>query len=187
MVFPAVIGGLIVVSLAAALMSGADSFIMMGSASISRDIYQRYLRPNQTKSQMLAVCRWSVVLISLIALVIALWGKGIIPIFILVVKTAGAGLVFPFLALMFWKKATRKGVTASTLAGCLVTVGWYMAGNPWIIEAVAGYLVSLVVLVVVSLLSSHAPNEQIKAVYFEALDVSERQGIDERQRKANTS
>lgn len=62
------------------------------------------------------------------------------------------------------------------LAGCLITVGWHMAGSPWIIEAVAGYLASLVVLVVVSLLSSHAPDEQIKAVYFEPLDVKENVG-----------
>lgn len=175
-VFPAAIGGLIVVGLAAALMSGADSFIMMGSASITRDIYQRYLRPNESKKRMLRVCRWSVVLISLIGLIVALWGKGIIPIYILVVKTAGAGLVFPFLALMFWRRATRKGVTASMLAGCLITVGWYMAGNSWVIEAVAGYLASLVVLVVVSLLTSHAPDEQVKAVYFEPLGLDENVG-----------
>ena len=173
-VFPPLVGGIVVTGLAAALMSSADSFIMMGSASISRDIYQQYLKPNASKKDMLKISRWSVVFMSVIALVIALFGKGIIPVYILVVKICGAGLVFPFFALMFWRRTTRKGVLAGMAAGGLITMGWYMAGNPGgIIEAVPGYLSSLIVLIIVSLLTEHAPDEQVKAAYFEELDTSD--------------
>jgi len=172
-VFPAVIGGIIVVGLAAALMSGGDSFIMMGSASVARDIYQQYFKPDATKTQMLKISRWSVVVIALIGLVVALIGKGIIPVYIMVVKTAGAGTVFPFLALMFWRRATRKGILAGMIVGGVVTIVWHIAGNPWIMQAVPGYLSCLVALVLVSLLTSHAPDEQVKAAYFEPLDVKE--------------
>lgn len=167
--FPPVLGGLIVIGLAAAIMSGGDSFIMMGSASVARDIYQQYINPHADKTQMLSVSRWSAFFISAAALIVALLGKGIIPVYILVVKTVGAGLVFPFLALMFWKRATQKGVIASMVAGIVVTLLWDKLGNPYVIEAVAGYISSLVVLLLVSLLTSHSPDEQVKAAYFEPL------------------
>lgn len=172
-VFPVLVGAICVTGLAAALMSSADSFIMMGSASIARDIYQQYFRPNATTTEMLNVSRYSVIGISISALIIAVFAKGIIPVYILVVKTCGAGLVFPFFALMFWKRSTRKGVLASMVSGALVTVGWNMAGNPLgIIDGVAGYVASLFFLIVVSLATKHSPDEQVVAAYFYQLDTT---------------
>ena len=167
--FPPLFGGFIVIGLAAAIMSGGDSFIMMGSASVARDIYQQFINPRATKMQMLSVSRWSTLFISTTALVVALLGKGIIPVYLLVVKTLGAGLVFPFLALMFWKGATQKGIIASMVTGVVVTLLWDKMGNPYVIEAVAGYISSLVVLLLVSCITSHAPDEQVKAAYFSPL------------------
>ncbi len=169
-VFPPVLGGLVVVGLAAAIMSGGDSYIMMGSASVARDLYQQYVKPTATQIEMLWVSRWSALFISVAALVVALVGRGIIPVYILAVKTVGAGLVFPFIALMVWRRATYKGVIASMVAGIATTVLWNMLGNPYVIEAVAGYVSSLLVLIAVSLVTSHSPDEQVKAVYFEPLD-----------------
>lgn len=172
-VLPPVLGGLVVIGLAAAIMSGGDSFIMMGSASITRDIYQQYLRPHASKTQMLWVSRWSALFISVAALIVALGGRGIIPVYILAVKTVGAGLVFPFCALMFWRRATRKGVLASMVAGIVITLLWDMIGSPYVIEGVAGYVASLLVLVVVSFMTSHSPDEQVTAAYFEPLNPEE--------------
>ncbi|MCK4245545.1 MAG: sodium:solute symporter family protein, partial [Candidatus Omnitrophica bacterium] len=118
----------------------------------------------------LKVSRVSVILISVLGLIVALTGEGIIP--VLAIKTMGAVLVFSFLAFMFWKRATQKGIIASMVAGGVVTLVWHLAGNPVVIKAVAGYASALVALVVVSLLTSHSPDEQVKAAYFEHLDMS---------------
>jgi SSS family solute:Na+ symporter len=174
--FPPVFGGLVLIGLAAAVMSGGDSFIMMGSASVARDIYQQYINPRANKMQMLYVSRWSALIISAAALIVALLGRGIIPVYILVVKTLGAGLVFPFLALMFWKRATQKGIIASMVTGVVITLLWDTMENPYVIEAVAGYISSFVVLLVVSFLTSHALDEQVKAAYTEPLTQNHRGG-----------
>lgn len=171
-VFPPVVGAIGIVGLASAVMSSADSFAMMGSSSMARDIYQQYYRPGASAREMLTVSRLSVALMSLLALIIALKGRAIIPVYTLVVETCGAGLVFPVLALFLWRRATRAGITAGMIAGPVVTAGWYLAGNPWIMEAVPGYLASLIGVVVGSLLTRHAPDEQVKAIYFEDLDVT---------------
>ena len=101
---------------------------------------------------------------------VALLAKGIIPVYILTVKIVGAGLVFLFLALMFWQRATQKGIIAGMIAGVVVTIGWHVAGNPFVMQAVPGYISSLVVMVLVSLLTSHAADEQVRALYFTPAD-----------------
>ncbi len=169
-VFPPVIGGIVLIGLAAALMSGADSFIMSGSANLTRNIYQQYLRPEATDRQMLRVSRVNVLLISIVGWVVAFFAGGIIPVYIMTVKIIGAGLVFPFLALMFWQRATQKGIITGMIAGVVVTIGWNMAENPFVMQAVPGYLSSLVVMIVVSLLTSHAADEHVKALYFMPAD-----------------
>ncbi len=171
-VFPPYLGAFVVVGLAAAIMSGADSFTMMGSASMARDIYQQFFKPHATRREMLTVARCSVVLMSVAGVVLALNAQGIIAVYILVLKIYGAGMVFPVLALMFWKRTTRTGVQAGMISGGLVTFLWHLAGITFVMEALAGYGISLLTTVVFSLLSSHAPDEQVKAPFFEELDVS---------------
>ena len=161
--------------LAAALMSGADSFVMMGSASLAKDIYQQYFRPNADSARMLRISRLCSVAICCMALAVALVGKGIIPVYLLVVKAMGAGLVFPFLALMFWRRATGRGVLAGMTAGLVITIGWRLIGSPWIMEAVFGYLACLIVMVVVSLLTQHAPDEKPAGLYYDSLHDLSRQ------------
>lgn len=171
-VFPPVVGAIGIVGLASAVMSSADSYTMMGSSSIARDIYQQYYRSGASSREMLIVSRLSVALMSLFALTIALKGRAIIPVYTIVVETCGAGLVFPVLAMMLWRRATRTGVTLGMIAGVVVTAGWYIAGTPWVMEAVPGYLASFAAVTIGSLLTRHAPDEQVRAVYFEDLDVA---------------
>ena len=56
------------------------------------------------------------------------------------------------------------------LAGGLVTLVWHLLSDPFLLEAVAGYLSSLAATLAVSLLTRHAPDEQIKAIFFEDID-----------------
>lgn len=172
-VFPPYLGAFVVVGLAAAIMSGADSFTMMGSASMARDIYQQFFKPRATRREMLTVARCSVVLMSVAAVVLALNAQGIINVYSLVLRIYGAGMVPPVLALLFWKKTTRSGVQAGMISGGLVTFLWHIAGPDFIMDAVAGYGISLFSTVLVSLLSRHAPDEQVRALFFEELDVRE--------------
>jgi len=106
---------------AAAIMSGADSYIMMATASISRDIYQRHFRPDASSRQILFFSRLGVVGFSCLGLIIALAAEGIIPLLMLSLKTAGAGLAIPFLALMFWKESTRAGIIWEMMATTICT------------------------------------------------------------------
>ncbi|MFP3442319.1 hypothetical protein R0K18_31770, partial [Pantoea sp. SIMBA_133] len=64
-------GGIVVVGLLSALMTGADSCILQGASNISQDIYARMLNPKANNDQKMRVARLSVVLIALAALCVA--------------------------------------------------------------------------------------------------------------------
>lgn len=170
-IFPPTLGAMIIVALMAAIMSGADSYIMMATASISRDIYQRYFRPNASSQQILVFSRLGVIGFSCLGLIIALAAQGIIPLLMLSFKTTGACMTFPFLALMFWKNSTRAGIVWGMMAGLLTSIlffCFYSTQSIW--PSVWGYACCLVVTITVSLLTSHAADEQVKAVFFQDLD-----------------
>lgn len=70
-VLPPFLGGILAMSLMAALVSGGDSFIMQGASNLTRDIYNRYINPEASSEQLLRVSRWSVVIIAVLGLLVS--------------------------------------------------------------------------------------------------------------------
>jgi len=170
---PPAIGGIVIVGLLAALMTGADSFILQGSSNITQDLYFRLINPKATGRQMMFVARLSVILVSVLALIVAYFMTDIISVYQWALRLSATMIVFPFLAVMFWRKTTAKGiVTSMTLAG-IVTVVWPML-NTGLDQVVPGLLVSVITLVIVSLMTKHSSAEVIKAVYWEDLPSADR-------------
>lgn len=163
-VFPGSIGGLLMVSLLAALLTGATSFLLSGAINISKDIYQGWVNPAADDTRILRVSRLSVGFMAVLGLVIALWVEDIIAIYQVALSFTAAALVAPVLTAMFWERATKAGVLASTIGALAATLLWRLAGQPFGLHEIApGLVASAVLLVAVSLLTSHAPEEQVTA------------------------
>jgi len=167
------IGGIVIVGLLAALMTGADSFILQGSSNITQDLYFRLLNPKATGTQMMFVARLSVVLISALALIVSYFMTDIISVYQWALRISATTIVFPFLAVMFWKRTTAKGIVISMISAGVVTVIWPFL-NTGLDQVVPGLLVSLGTLVLVSLMTKHSSEEIIKAVYWEDLPSAKR-------------
>lgn len=179
-ILPPYLGGILAMALMAALVSGGDSFLLQGTANLTRDLYQRYRRPDASQEQLLRTSRWGVTLIGLMALLIAFFITDIVGIYTYTLKWTAAALVVPFLAVMFWRRTTRFGVIASMVAGLGVTIGWEAAGNPFgLTEILPGYLAGAAALVLGSLCTDHAPGEQVRAIWFDGLERKVRQPVPE--------
>jgi SSS family solute:Na+ symporter len=163
--FTPLLAGIVLMGVMAAIMSSADTSLISGAATAARNIYRQHFRPQATEEHMLKASRFSVLILAGLGLMFAIFGGGIIPTAILAIKIAGAGLVFPFLALMFWRRATVKGIIAGVISGVLVTVCWEIADNPLGLHAVPGYISSLVVIVLISLVTRHSSSEEKKPLY----------------------
>ncbi|UOQ95158.1 sodium:solute symporter family protein [Halobacillus shinanisalinarum] len=171
------IGGIVITGLLSALMTGADSFILQGSSNITQDLYHRLLKPEASEKEMMFVSRLSVVIIALLSVIIAYFMTDIISMYQWALRLSATTLVFPFLAIMLWKKTTNKGVISSMLAAFMTTLIWPLFPMDTD-QVIPGFIVSIVTLIVVSLLTNHSPGETVKAVFWEDLP-SARRGMDE--------
>ena len=167
------IGGIVIVGLLAALMTGADSFILQGSSNIAQDLYFRMINPHASGKQMMFAARFSVVIISVLALIVSYFMTDIISVYQWALRISATTIVFPFLAVMFWRKTTARGIVSSMIVAGIVTVIWPFF-NTGLDEVVPGLLASIGVLIIVSLMTKHSSEEIIKAVYWEDLPSASR-------------
>ncbi|WP_027965360.1 sodium:solute symporter family protein [Halalkalibacillus halophilus] len=163
---PPMIGGLVLVGLLSALMTGADSFILQGSSNLTQDLYARLINPHADNKKMMFVSRISVVIIAGLGLILAFMVTDIITLYQWALRLSAVTLVLPFLAIMFWRGVTTKGVLVSMIVSAIVTITWPYLNTP-IDETLIGFGTSLFLLVMVSLVTDHSKNENIKAVYYE--------------------
>ncbi len=118
---PAVIA-LSAIGLAAASMSCADTFSTSGASCISRDIYQRYIKPDATMKEMMLVNRVSVLFIILAATAGSFVIPNIIDAIHIATFIASSSYFFPLMGGLYWKRATKEGAFAGMVVGFTVQV-----------------------------------------------------------------
>jgi Na+/proline symporter len=164
---PAGLVGLLVAAVAAAVVAGASSFMVNGSALFTRNVWARLARPGATEAQTLLVGRLASVAVVAIGVVAALALASVIDGLELLWKLM-AFLGIPFWAALFWRRANRWGAWASlaACAACFVVTGG-VVGEAWSFPAqVALYLpVGIVTLVAVSLATRPEPEAALNAFH----------------------
>jgi len=118
---PAVIA-LSAIGLAAASMSCTDTFATSGASCISRDIFQRYIKPDATMKEMMVVNRISVLVIILAATAGSFVIPNIIDAIHIATFIASSSYFFPLMGGLYWKRATKEGAFAGMVVGFTVQV-----------------------------------------------------------------
>ena len=174
---PSVAGALLLAAALAIIFSTANTFLMIPSTNLARDIYQRFLRPRASGVEIVRFQRAMIVVVGLAAYLMATRFTTILQMAFTAYTMVGAGLTPALLAAFLWKRVTAAGGTTSIAAGMLVTIlitlrqealsSWLTAswGRPvdvteyMIYPAVAA---SILCLVGVSLLTPPSPEERWK-------------------------
>ncbi|QDU92824.1 sodium:solute symporter family transporter [Lignipirellula cremea] len=173
------LAGLLAAAPFAAVMSTMDSFLLMISSAVVRDIYQRNLNPDATEKTIKQMTYAVTILIGTGAMVAAIWPPKYLQD---IVVFSGSGLSSSFLApvvlMLYWPRFNKQGAVIAMLAGFFTNVGLYAAGtilygefrpieplnfHPFII----GALVSFSMGVFGALLTPAPPDEQV-AKFFTA-------------------
>ena len=110
------------IGLAAASMSCTDTFATSGASCISRDIYQRYIKPDATMKEMMVVNRISVLFIILAATAGSFVISNIIDAVHIATFIASASYFFPLMGGLYWKRATKEGAFAGMIIGFVAQV-----------------------------------------------------------------
>jgi len=127
--FPAWIAGLLLAGAVAAMMSTADSQLLVATSSVSEDIIHKAMKRNVSERQLVLISRITVLSIGIIAFILAITSKSLI---YTIVGWAWAGIGCSFapavILSFFWKKFSSAGVVASLLSGFTTTVIWMTTG-----------------------------------------------------------
>ncbi len=169
---PPALGGIVIIGLLSALMTGADSFILQGSSNLAEDFYRRLINPQATEAQKMMAARFSVVVISVLSLLVAFMMTDIISAYQWALRISTTTLVIPFLAVMFWRRATAAGCAAAMISAITATVLWPLLGTG-LDPVFPGMMICFIALVVVSLATRHSASECPRAVYWEDLPTAE--------------
>ena len=150
-ILPPGLTGLTFAGLLSVMMSSADTCILVSTQAAVGDIYKT-LKPETTDEQQLKLSRIATVVISVFALIVALFFTSAYDALMFAWTFYAAAMGLPCLAALYWKKATNPGIIASMLTGVIVSVIWKFAGEPFGIgTTIAGVICCGIVLVAVSL------------------------------------
>lgn len=163
-IFHPVVAGILLAAILAAIMSTADSQLLVSSSALAEDFYKQLFNKEATQQQVLHVGRFAVVAISLIALLLALNPESSV-LGLVSYAWAGFGAAFgPVVILsLFWRNMNRHGALAGIIVGGVVVVVWkQLSGGIFdLYEILPGFILSAISIVVVSIVTG-TPDESVK-------------------------
>ena len=164
------IGGLFLCGILAAIMSTADSQLLVTASSVSEDIYKGVINPKADSKKVLLISRITVIVVAALAFVIA-WNPDSSIMGLVSDAWAGLGSAFgPIILLsLYWKRTNMQGAIAGMISGGLTVIIWdyiplingqTLYKYTGLYSLVLGFAISLVLIIVVSLLTK-APSEEM--------------------------
>ncbi len=164
---PPILAGFVMAGILAATISSSDSYLLIAASALAKNIYQGICRKKATDKQVMNASRITLLLISVVAILIALDEDSVI-FTIVSFAWAGFGAVFGPLMLfsLFWKRTNRAGAIAGMLSGGIAVFVWKLVirplGGAWnIYELLPAFIISCIFIVVVSLVTA-PPSKEIQ-------------------------
>ena len=156
---PDVLFGVVVAAIFAAIMSTADSQLLVAASTVVRDVYEKVLRRGRplTQRRLVVLSRIVVTALVLAALLLG-WVADQLVFWLVLFAWAGLGAALgpTSILALFWRGTTRAGIFAGLAAGTLTTVIWYFtpALKGALYELIPGFIAGLVATVAVSLVTA---------------------------------
>jgi sodium/proline symporter len=148
------IGGILLTAVLAAVMSTADSQLLVTSSALTEDLYRAFLRRDAPDRTLLWVGRATTVAVAVVATFLALRGGTVLD--LVAYAWAGFGAAFgPLIILsLYWKGMTSAGALAGMVSGAATVVLWRNVVGGELYEIVPGFVVATIACVVFSRIGS---------------------------------
>ncbi|WP_435155231.1 sodium/proline symporter [Haladaptatus sp. DFWS20] len=129
---PGPIAGIVLAAALAAMMSSADSQLLVATSAVVEDVYHGFMNTQATEEQLVRYSRYVTIALGGASIAFAYLAKST-PIYTLVLDYAWGGLgaaIGPTLiAALWWKRVTAKGSVASMIVGATTMVLWTQLGT----------------------------------------------------------
>jgi len=130
--FPPIVAGIVLAAALAAMMSSADSQLLVATSAVVEDIYRGFFDREATERELVRYSRLVTLLIGTASVTFAYLARET-PIYTLVLDYAwgglGAALGPTLIAALWWRRLTAKGATASMLVGASTMILWTQWGT----------------------------------------------------------
>jgi sodium/proline symporter len=153
LLFHPLIAGLLLAAILAAIMSTLSAQLLVCSSSLTQDLYKPFIRPGAGQRELVWFGRLMVLAVALIAIFLARDPESKV-LGMVSYAWAGFGAAFgPLIILsVFWRRTTAKGALLGMIVGAATVLLWQNYANSDLYEIVPGFILSTIVIVVVSLL-----------------------------------
>ncbi|WP_311945525.1 sodium/proline symporter [Halomonas piscis] len=152
---PSAVVGIVMAAIMAAIMSTADSILLQTGSIAARDLYERFINPHMSESQMVNVSRLIVLAIGIGGIIVALIEPpAVFAIVVFATSVLGSAFLPAYVAAVWWRKANTPGALASILVGASVAFLWQYFGLDGPTELhpmLVGVVLSSLTMIVVSL------------------------------------
>jgi sodium/proline symporter len=159
--------GIVISSIFAAIMSTADSQLLVAASAMVRDIYEKMIHKGKIINQqkLVFISRWIVVGLVFISLILAFVAEDVVFWLVLFAWAGlGAALGPTSILALFWQNATRNGVIAGILSGAVSVIIWNRIPilKSFMYELVPAFFIAFAVTIIVSKFTAKAvENENI--------------------------
>lgn len=128
---PTIIGGLLLASIVALLLTTGNSYLLSASASLTQDILGGLLKMQIAPGKALMINRLTVVGLGILAWVLGAFFPSVLAMQMYSYGMYGAAITPVFLAALLWPRATPAGALAAMIVGGVMTLVWEIAlGKP---------------------------------------------------------
>lgn len=160
---PPVIGGILLATVIAAIVTSTNSILLSASVNMARDIYRTTVRHDTSSRELHRVGQIAVVVFSILAFLLALVLPGIVDAIVLSYTIYSAGLLVPMYVGFLWRGATPAAGFSSIVAGGATALVWLVLGEPAEVPAIVPALgVAIVVILAVSAVTRRPTEENLR-------------------------
>tara|TARA_R110002095_G_scaffold188680_4_gene166164 strand:+ start:362 stop:1846 length:1485 start_codon:yes stop_codon:yes gene_type:complete len=151
--FHPVVAGILLAAVLAAIMSTADSQLLVSSSALAEDFYKAILKKDADGAELVWIGRGAVVLIAILALLLALNPDATV-LSLVSYAWAGFGAAFgpAILLSLYWRRMNRSGALAGIVLGGLTVVVWkQLSGGIFdLYEIIPGFILATLAIILVS-------------------------------------
>ncbi len=172
---PLLLGMTMVATMMAVIVSTADSFLLVPATNLTRDVVQRFIKPDMSETAVVLMGRGWVLLLGIIAYALVDQFPDVLSAAYAAYLIYGSGITPSLIAAFVWKRATWQGAVSSILMGSATTLLWefylkeqsyFTDWSPFLQQTTyPAVALSILTLIVVSL-ATPKPAEEIWKPFF---------------------
>lgn len=166
------LAGIMLAAILSAIMSTIDSQLLVSSSALTEDFYLKAIKKNATEKEIILVGRICVIIISVVALILALRPSDTI-LRIVAYAWGGFGAAFGPLVLfgLFSKKTGWQSALAGMVIGTVVLIVWKQVGlGEYMYEIVPGFIANCLTILLVNIAAGQK-DEKILTQFEEVVTV----------------